>query len=398
MLFKKKDYEERLRILKQEMKAQDVDLFIIYGDEFRRENLRYMTNYWPIFERGLLVISHDREPILLVSPECEHIARNDSIWKDIRLIQDVGMAYVPEEVEFTNVMFTSMATVFEELIEGKTSKVFVSGLDAMCKNLYDRIEVALGKNVAIINGDSILYSMRRIKSENEIRALKKAWEICDIGYRAVLNADIIGLTEIQAAAIAEKAARDAGAEAIIFSLFAAGEQRTNIVVARASEHKIQKGDMIMFAFAVQYEGYIASDEWPFVAGGEPSEAQLNLIKCLVFAEDFGVKAIKEGVPQGSVVKSIRRYFKENGMEKYDLYPPIHGNGLAEAESPYPDENSKEIFKSGIGINFDVSLFGVPGVGSNRIEEGFIVLESGLLALSPLISSLREEFIQTHLRS
>ena len=99
-----------------------------------------------------------------------------------------------------------------------------------------------------------------------------------------------------------------------------------------------------------------------------------------------------GVPQGDVVKLIREYFKENGLEQYDLYPPMHGNGLAEAESPYPDENTKEPFLSGMGINFDVSLFGIPGVGSNRIEEGFIITEDGPLVLSKLISSLREEFL------
>ena len=80
------------------------------------------------------------------------------------------------------------------------------------------------------------------------------------------------------------------------------------------------------------------------------------------------------------------------MAEYDLYPPIHGIGLSEAESPYPDENSKLKFVSGVGINFDVSLFGIPGVGSNRIEEGFIVEENGVLTLSKLISGLRKDFL------
>ena len=75
---------------------------------------------------------------------------------------------------------------------------------------------------------------------------------------------------------------------------------------------------------------------------------------------------------GQVVAAIRDYFAANGLTKYDLYPPIHGNGLAEAESPYPDEHTTYTFKSGMGVNFDVSLFGLPGVGSNRVEEGFIV--------------------------
>jgi Xaa-Pro aminopeptidase len=148
----------------------------------------------------------------------------------------------------------------------------------------------------------------------------------------------------------------------------------------------------MYALAVQYEGYIASDEWPFVANHKPNGEQAEFIYHLVKAEDLGVKSIQTGVVQGEVVRKIRDYFRDNGLEKYDLYPPIHGNGLSEAESPYPDENSKAEFQAGTGINFDVSLFGHPTVGSNRIEEGFIVQEDGLLSLSKLISSLREELL------
>jgi Xaa-Pro aminopeptidase len=121
---------------------------------------------------------------------------------------------------------------------------------------------------------------------------------------------------------------------------------------------------------------------------------MKLLRSLVEAEDIGVKALGNGVPQGKVVKLIRDYFAANGLSKYDLYPPMHGNGLAEAESPYPDENTQELFRSGMGINFDVSLFGIPGVGSNRIEEGFIITEDGEpIVLSPLISSLREKFLR-----
>jgi len=41
----------------------------------------------------------------------------------------------------------------------------------------------------------------------------------------------------------------------------------------------------------------------------------------------------------------------------------------------------------------VSLFGLPGIGSNRVEEGFIVSEDGLIPLSQLISGLRKEFLR-----
>ena len=370
------------------MSKDGTDLFIIYGDEYRRENLRYVSNYWPIFERGMLVVSLDRDPVLLASPECEHIAREMSAWPDIRLVREVGMSYVPEEVDFTNVKFTTVRDVVSELGGAKKRlKVKICGFDAMSSVLLEKLREMLAGAV-IENGDPVLYELRLVKTEAEIEMLKEAWRVCDAGYGAVLDADIVGLTENQAAAIGEKAARDAGAEHIAFSVFCSG-QRTNTIVGRPSRKVIEKGDMIMYSLAVQYEGYIASDEWPFVAGRRPNKDQAEFIRHLVKAEALGVASIRAGVVQGEVVRKIRDYFRDNGLEEYDLYPPIHGNGLAEAESPYPDENTKAAFVSGTGFNFDVSLFGHPKVGSNRIEEGFIVTEDGLLTLSSLISSLRE---------
>jgi Xaa-Pro aminopeptidase len=311
-----------------------------------------------------------------------------SAWGDIRLVREVGMSYVPEEVDFTNIKFTTVRDVVSELGGGKKRiTVKICGFDAMSVVLYEKLKAMLA-DATIENGDPVLYGLRLVKTPNEIEMLKEAWRVCDAGYKAVLDSDIVGLTENQAAAIGEKAARDAGAEHIAFSVFCSGG-RTNTVVGRPSQKVIEKGDMIMYSLAVQYEGYIASDEWPFVADRQPNREQAEFIRHLVKAEALGARSIRAGVVQGEVVRRIRDYFRDNGLEKYDLYPPIHGNGLAEAESPYPDENTKALFVPGIGINFDVSLFGHPSVGSNRIEEGFIVTDDGLLTLSKLISSLRE---------
>ena len=387
----RQEFQARIQRLREAMSRDGTDIFVIYGDEYRRENLRYVSNYWPIFERGMLFVGVNRDPVLLASPECEHLAREMSAWPDIRLVREVGMSYVPEEVEFTNIKFTTVRDVVSELRDGKKRiKVKICGFDAMSAVLHERLK-AMITDATIENGDAVLYGLRLIKSPNEVEMLKEAWRICDAGYQAVLDADIVGLTESQAAAIGEKAARDAGAEHIAFSIFCCGD-RTNTVIGRPSLRVIRKGDMIMYALAVQYEGYIASDEWPFVAGHQPNKEQSAFIRHLVTAEDLGAKSIRAGVAQGEVVRKIRDYFRDNGLEQYDLYPPIHGNGLAEAESPYPDEHSKSEFLEGTGINFDVSLFGLPVLGSNRIEEGFIVTAGGLLTLSNLISSLRRQYL------
>jgi Xaa-Pro aminopeptidase len=389
----KSEFQTRIENLRNIMRQDAIDLFLVYGDEYRREHLRYVSNYWPIFERGMLVVGLSGDPVLLVAPECFHYAKEASIWSDLRIVAEMEVAYVADKIEYSaGNIYTTLEAVFKDVLQGKNpNKVKVCGFDAMSVITLDAIKRA-ANDAQVLNGDPVIYGMRLIKSPLEIQALRKAWQVCDQGYKAILDRDLVGLTEIQAAALGEKAARDAGAEQIVFSIFAAGS-RTDTVVGRATERIIQKGEIVMACMAVQYDGYIASDEWPMVAGGHPTPDQFALMRHLIIAEDLGIKMMKNGVVAGQVVACIRDYFASNGLTKYDLYPPIHGNGLAEAESPYPDEHTTYPFKSGMGVNFDVSLFGLPGVGSNRVEEGFIVDSSGLIVLSELISSLRADFLK-----
>ena len=145
--------------------------------------------------------------------------------------------------------------------------------------------------------------------------------------------------------------------------------------------------MVMAAFAVMYEGYVTTIEWPFVAGAEPTPSQRDFIDALVQAEEQALPCLKGYAPARDFVRTVKDHFRAKNLSQYDLYPPMHGCGLAEAESPYPDENSQVIYQPGMTVNTDISLFGHPEAGSNRIEEGFIVTETGYEPMSSLIRQL-----------
>ena len=149
--------------------------------------------------------------------------------------------------------------------------------------------------------------------------------------------------------------------------------------------------MVMAALAVMYEGYITSVEWPFVAGAEPTPAQYHFIDALVRAEEKALPCLKPHAPAREFVHAVKEHFRSQGLGQYDLYPPMHGCGLAEAESPYPDEHSPLMYEPGMTVNTDISLFGHPEAGSNRIEEGFIVTETGYEPMSSLVRRLSAEW-------
>lgn len=385
----REEFETRLTRLREEMRAMGLDALLVYGDEYRKENLRYVSNYWPIFERGAFLTGLEGEPLLLCAPEGQKVAEEMSVWPDIRLVPEFLCVTVPDAIDYPQAHYTSFAALAAELRKaGDLKRLGAAGLDAMPSALRDTLAGAFGAE--LVDANEILYRLRLEKSPAEIACLQEAARIADIGMSAMMAADLVGMTELQAAAIAEGAARAAGAEHIIFSLCCSGE-RTNTIVGRPTNKVIEDGDMMMCALAVQYEGYVATCEMPFAVGNYSGDTK-RVIDVLVRALTAGVPHLKAGEKMGAFVSAVQEVFREEGLSKYDVYPPLHGIGCAEAESPYPDRETEEVFQPGMAVNTDISLFGLPG-GSNRIEEGFIITEDGVLPLSPLVQSTCAKWLE-----
>lgn len=384
----KQEFQQRVVKVQEKMAEWNLDVLFVYGDEYRKENLRYITNYWPIFERGAAVVSPDGDPIVLCAPEGEEVAKEMSPWKDVRNVKDFACVTVPEEIDYQFAKYTSFSDIAREMSsKRKPRRIGVVGVDAMPVTIYQSLKKAFGA-AELVDANRILVDLRLIKSKSEVECLSEAARLADLGYQALMETSVPGKTELQAAASAEFAARNGGAEDIVFTVFGSGK-RTGTIVGRPTSKVIKKGDMIMASFAVQYEGYVATVEFPFVAGAKPTSQQKEIIDTLILAEERGLPKLKAGAEAKEFVKAVRGYYEEKGFGKYSVYTPLHGIGLSEAEAPYPNERSKLVFKSGMTVNVDISLFGHPA-GSNRLEEGFVLTEKGAQPLSKLVRKLCQE--------
>ena len=241
-----------------------------------------------------------------------------------------------------------------------------------------------GDVVMIGDAGNIMNRLRIVKSANEIACLKEAGRQACEGYKKLLEYAVDGNPEYMAAGAAEGAARMAGAEDINFMVFGSGI-RTETVIGRATDKIMRNGEMLMAAMAVQYQGYVSTVEYPFVIG-TPNDEQKKFLNVLFEAANVQQNFLRAGVVSGEMVKAVKAVFAKYNMTKYDLYPPMHGIGLAEAESPYPDENAVYKFESGMCVNSDISIWGHPA-GSNRIEEGFVITENGPESITPFIREL-----------
>lgn len=384
MKIKKEEFFQRIANLQTLMKGKGLDALVVYGDEYRKENLRYVTNFWPIFERGMLFIPLSGMPIFAGAPEGEKYAREQCVWEDVRNVREFACVSVPDAIDYPLASFTSFKDLLGETMKGGKKLGLVGTFD-LPGFISDRLKTA-APGIDIVPSDDLIYGLRMVKSSDEIQCLREAGRIAGNAYKKLIEAAQPGNTERFAAGVAEGDARQNGAEDINFMVFGSGK-RADTIIGRAEEKIIKDGDMIMAAMAVQYEGYVATVEYPFVAG-TASEGQKNFLRTLFQAANVQHSMLRPGLRAGDMVKAVKEVFAKAGMTEYDVYPPMHGIGLAEAESPYPDINSDYPFQEGMCVNSDISLFGHP-FGSNRIEEGFVFVNNGVESLTPVIRKLIE---------
>ena len=376
------EFQQRIERIQAGLKRQNLDAMMVYGDEYRKENLRYVCNFWPIFERAACFIPQRGEPIQAGAPEGEHYAREMSVWRDVRNIKEFACVSVPEEIDYPLASFSSLKDILREVLNGGRCLGLVGEWDLPAP-ILDRICNAL-PDLEIVDAAEILQELRMIKTSAEVACLREAGRLACNGYQALMEQCVPGNTELQAAGAGEGAARRAGAEAIAFTVFGSGP-RTATIIGRPTARVIEEGDMIMAAFAVQYQGYVSTVEFPFVAG-KASDEQKRFLSVLLKAANVQLGYLRDGVVAGEMVRAVRRVFEESGVSQYDVYPPMHGIGLAEAESPYPDVEASYPLRRGMCVNSDISLFGHPA-GSNRIEEGFVIGPDGPESLTPAIRQL-----------
>lgn len=380
----KSEFSRRIAAIQEAMDAEKLDALMVYGDEYRKENLRYVSNFWPIFERGACFIPRRGKPILAGAPEGERYAREMSAWDDVRNIKEFACVSVPEEINYPLATFSSLRAILRETLDGG-KRLGLVGVWDMSGPLQERVRGAV-KGLEVVDAAAVLQKQRLVKSAAEIACLREAGRIACVGYERLIATAVPGNTELMAAGAAEGASRMAGAEAITFMVFGSGP-RTNTIIGRPTGRVMRNGDMVMAAMAVQFEGYVSTVEFPFVAG-KAGDGQKRFLNALFEAAAVQFDLLRAGTVMGEMVRAVKAVFKRHRLAKFDVYPPMHGIGLAEAESPYPDADTTDVFRAGMCVNSDISLFGHPS-GSNRIEEGFVIRQAGPESLTPLIRRLCE---------
>lgn len=376
--------EARVKKFQALLKEENLDLGLVYYDEFNIGNGWYLTGWCPQFESGAVLVPKEGEAMILGGPESEPFAKLDSAIKETR---NFPVFMVPDE-EYPNATIIDFPKLFAELNKklGTLKRIGLVGAERMPAGCYKQIVDGF-KGVELKDITEKYVRFRFVKSEWEREQIRQAFALSDLSYDAMKAKVTENSSEIEVAAAGEFAARSRGASGFGFSAIVGSGTRSNAVVPTASSKKLKKGELVMIGLAPKINGYagVTGDALP--VSGEYTDKQKECMRILREAFKLTKAMLIPGKTGREIDAPARAYFNKLGFSKYLVCPFVHTIGLHEAESPFFGPNSSDVLVPGMTVCVDVSFFGHPEFNGVRIETGYEITEKGAIPLSPKMDKI-----------
>lgn len=380
----KAESEARIARVRELLAKKNLDIALVYYDEFNIGNGWYLTGWCPQFESGAVLIPRKGKPLILGGPESEPFAKLDSKITETR---NFTVFMVPDE-EYPNATIIDFTMLFAELNAelGNIERVGLVGADRMPAGCYRQIEEGF-EGVELVDITSEYVRFRYVKSEWEREQIRAAFKLADYSYAAMKEEIKIGASEIQVAAAGEFASRSRGASGFGFSTIIGSGIRSNAVVPTASSKLLEDGELVMVGISPKVSGYagVVGDILP--VSGTYTDRQIECVRILRDAFRIAKNQLVVGNVGREIDAPVRAHFAKHGLAQYLVCPFVHTIGLHEAESPFFGPESEDILEPGMMVCIDVSFFGHPEFHGVRIETGYEITDAGPIPLSPTMDAL-----------
>ncbi|MHB9036691.1 MAG: M24 family metallopeptidase [Armatimonadota bacterium] len=377
------EFKQRQAKASRKVRERGLDAVLVHSNEADFANVRYLSDYWPIFESAGVLIPAEGDPILLIGPESETFARDHSAIPDIRKILYYREAAEPD---YPDIEIDTFAGIFAAANNGKgIKKLGIAGTTAMPISVYEQVKAAL-PGAEITKADDLMYEMRMIKSPNEIALLREAFRICELAVDEVLAKIKPGMTELQVVGIAQEAMYRHGAEYEAHPTYVLSGVNSAHAIGRPGHKVIQKGELIQLNIGARVGGYSPSIGVP-ICLGKMDTAMRDLVSFGLEAHNETVEWMKAGVVAGDVAVKFFDYIKDRGYGEYLLYGPCHGLGMIEVERPWMETTSEYLLQENMTFQVDTYLYR-PEYGL-RWEDGVRVTADGVEEFSTRFRGIAE---------
>lgn len=340
--------------LKTELKILKLDCFLITSFQ----NIFYLTKYEGFSK-------DEREAIILITKTNNYLFTDKRYLNELQILKDFKLV----EISPTNSLSKTLTKISSE------NHLKSAGFETnnLTFNEYKKFK-KIFKNFKPLQDP--IEKLREIKTKEEIRKIKKACKLSDLGFSFILKHIKENVTEQELAAKLEIFLKEKHTDTSFKPIIAFG-RNSAVPHHLNSKIKLKKGNIVLIDIGAKIQGY-CSDMTRTVIFGSPPLKFKRMYQTVLDAQRIAVEAIYKSnlkIKASDIDKAARQYIIDKG------YEPIphslgHGIGIQVHEKPSLSPKSKSILKSGMIFSIEPGIY-LNGYGGVRIEDLYLLTDKKL---------------------
>jgi Xaa-Pro aminopeptidase len=250
--------------------------------------------------------------------------------------------------------------------------------DHMSVAQFEELRGAL--DATLVPTEKVIETMRAIKDEDEIAAIREAVACADAAYAHLCQVLRPGMTEAEVSWELESYMRLHGASSASFPFIVGSGPNGAMPHATASERAIQEGEPVVMDFGASVRGY-CSDITRTVCLGQADERYESMWHLVLAAQRAAEEKLRPGMSGKEGDALARDLFAQAGYGDQFGHGLGHGVGLAIHEVPRMSRLAEDqVLEPGMVFTVEPGLY-FPGWGGVRIEDIVVMHEDGVEVLT-----------------
>ncbi len=230
-----------------------------------------------------------------------------------------------------------------------------------------------------VDGNQAFLDMRIVKTEEEIRRIRKSTEVAEKAIQACIDATDLDVPDTKLLEVARRTIVDAGAwgwDHLTMNIGSSDPEAPGLGIP------VTPNDLLRFDFGAVWEGYISDISRGVIIGEIPKKVK-EAMDYMIQLQEFCVDNIKPGVNALSVKEDAQKFLKSLTKRGFYLIT-AHSIGLECEEAHFFGPTGAMDVKFDENMVMDIEVWlSVRGQGLVGIEDCYRVTSSGCESFSSL---------------
>lgn len=249
----------------------------------------------------------------------------------------------------------------------------------------DRLASLVGSAEVTLTS-ALVGKLRRNKDEYEVALIRKAIRIQQRALEAVLPTLKSGQTELEVAARLEAEMKSRGSSEPGFKTIVAAKANGSLPHYRPGREKLASGEAVLIDWGAVCEGYHGDMTRVFALGKWPAKLR-EIYQIVLEAQRLAAAALAPGKGAHAVDAVARAYITKHGYGEQFGHGLGHGLGLNGHEDPRLNPLTPDgTLCPGDVVTVEPGVY-VPGLGGVRIEDDYLITETGATNLCTMPKDL-----------